>query len=100
MYGFSYVVPYGGASESHWNVANAEFTAPTSGLYSINLNVFNNGVTSLGRTIQLISTTSIGSQYCFFNGGVVSGAVESSFNWTQIIWFNAGETMYFTPLHI
>ena len=95
--GFSQVNIFGGASTTAWNTGTAIFTAPTSGLYHIQLNVFNNSELALtGRNIRFNAPTNSilgGTQYCYFNYTAI--ATGTSFNWTQMIWLDAGGSCYF-----
>ena len=92
--GFNVITAYGGAVIGSWNVASAEFTAPTDGLYQIELNIFNNGVNTTGRTLSFLSPGVIGGQqYCFFNESAVGG--ECAFQWTITLWLTTGYTCYF-----
>jgi hypothetical protein len=58
---------YGGAIATNFSTVSATFTASVSGTYFFQLNVFNNGTNTIGRNIQFVTSSFMGSQYCFFN---------------------------------
>lgn len=91
---FNTLTVNGGALSSAFSTTTAIFTAPVNGTYFIQLNVFNNGVNTIGRTLQFISSSSTQpSQYCFFNEQATT--TECSFNWTTLVYLPAGGTAYF-----
>jgi hypothetical protein len=92
--GFSKVNVYGDATAKDFDSGNGTFTAPTDGLYHIQLNVFSNGTDTNGRNVVFVSTgVSGGEQYAVFNQK--STTSECSYNWTQMVWLSKGDQTYF-----
>ena len=92
--GFSKVNVYGDAKANDFNSGTGTFTAPTDGLYHVQLNMFNNKPDTFGRNIMFVSTGVLGGQqYAIFNGK--STGVECSYNWTQMVWLSKGDKTYF-----
>jgi hypothetical protein len=92
---FSLMTAYGGAPTSAWDTINAVFTAPSDGLYSIQLNVFQSQGNIVSRTIVLecASIPSGGRQYMFFNSAQTTN--EAAYQCSQTLWLTSGQTFRF-----
>ena len=93
---FSSVTTYGGALVAAWSTINGSFTAPTDGLYRIELNIFQNATNVVGRTLVLETTGGVipgNNQYMIFNNQ--STGAEASFQCSQTLWLTLGQTFKF-----
>ena len=93
---FSSVTTYGGALVAAWSTINGSFTAPTDGLYRIELNIFQNATNVVGRTLVLETTGGVipgNNQYMIFNNQ--STGAEASFQCSQTLWLTLGQTFCF-----
>ena len=95
---FDQVLTYGGVSASAFNTSTAVFTAPAAGTYFFQLNVFNTGLNSIGRTLIFQSQSSfMGSQYCNFNDNF--NGEENSYQWCTMIRLGTNGTAYFYTMN-
>ena len=93
--GLTSITAYGGAAGGSWNNITATFTAPTDGLYSIQLNLFQSQGNVVGRTVVLESAAipGTGRQYMFFNSAQTTN--EAAYQCSQTLWLTSGQTFRF-----